>query len=161
MAADTLPSQSSSLCCAPPPYLLSHAHAHAHTSCYCLVISSSGFKTCMNIMDPTLFCNCYSIERSLNTVITYSNYGHKRFNSKPYTHPPFDLLCAPPPLCSAVTMSTSAVDSLQNALVDTISGTYLKRVRLLWVRLLVLVLTIPCLIVSLKVPPPPFPVLVT
>ena len=53
-------------------------------------------------------------------------------------------------------MSTSAVDSLQNALVDTISGTYLKRVRLLWVRLLVLVLTIPCLIVSLRVPPHTF-----
>ena len=51
----------------------------------------------------------------------------------------------------SVTMSTSAIDSLQNALVDTISGVYLKRVRLIWVRLLVLALTVPCMIVSLKV----------
>lgn len=51
----------------------------------------------------------------------------------------------------AVTMSTSAVDSLQNALVDTISGVYLKKVNLLWTRLLVLVLTVPCLVVSLRV----------
>ena len=51
-------------------------------------------------------------------------------------------------------MSTSAIDSLQNALVDTISGVYLKRVRLIWVRLLVLALTVPCMIVSLKVPLP-------
>ena len=48
-------------------------------------------------------------------------------------------------------MSTSAIDSLQNALTDTISGVYLKRVRLIWVRLLVLALTVPCMIVSLKV----------
>lgn len=47
-------------------------------------------------------------------------------------------------------MSTSSVDSLQNALVDNISGVYLRRVPLLWVRALVLVLTVPCLIVSLK-----------
>ena len=51
-------------------------------------------------------------------------------------------------------MSTSAIDSLQNALTDTISGVYLKRVRLIWVRLLVLALTVPCMIVSLKVCPP-------
>ena len=48
-------------------------------------------------------------------------------------------------------MSTSAVDSLQNALVDNISGVYLKHVKLIWVRMLVLVLTVPCLIVSLQV----------
>ena len=48
-------------------------------------------------------------------------------------------------------MSTSAVDSLQNALVDNISGVYLRTVPLLWVRALVLVLTVPCLVVSLKV----------
>ena len=51
-------------------------------------------------------------------------------------------------------MSTSAIDSLQNALTDNISGVYLKRVRLIWVRLLVLVLTVPCMVVSLKVRPP-------
>ncbi len=55
-------------------------------------------------------------------------------------------------------MSTSAIDSLQNALTDTISGVYLKRVRLIWVRLLVLALTVPCMIVSLKVRPAPRPV---
>ena len=61
--------------------------------------------------------------------------------------------CVSEPLCTcrSVTMSTSAIDSLQNALTDTISGVYLKRVRLIWVRLLVLALTVPCMIVSLKV----------
>lgn len=58
----------------------------------------------------------------------------------------------------SVTMSTSAIDSLQNALTDNISGVYLKRVRLIWVRLLVLVLTVPCMVVSLKVCSPCAPV---
>ena len=62
-----------------------------------------------------------------------------------------DLTFTLHPMCRSVTMSTSAIDSLQNALVDTISGVYLKRVRLIWVRLLVLALTVPCMIVSLKV----------
>lgn len=50
----------------------------------------------------------------------------------------------------SVSMSTSAVDSLQNAVVDTISGVYLKRSPLIWVRLLVLVLNVPPMIISLK-----------
>lgn len=52
----------------------------------------------------------------------------------------------------SVTMSTSAVDSLQNAIVDNISGVYLKHAPLLVVRALVLALTVPPMIVSLKVP---------
>lgn len=48
-------------------------------------------------------------------------------------------------------MSTSAVDSLQNGLTVTIAGVYLKKVPLVWVRLLVLILTVPCLVVSLQV----------
>jgi hypothetical protein len=51
----------------------------------------------------------------------------------------------------SVTMSTSAVDSLQNAIVDNISGVYLKNSPLLVVRGLVLLLTVPPMIVSLKV----------
>lgn len=51
----------------------------------------------------------------------------------------------------SVTMSTSAVDSLQNAIVDNISGVYLKHAPLLVVRGLVLALTVPPMIVSLKV----------
>jgi Na+/proline symporter len=50
----------------------------------------------------------------------------------------------------SVTMSTSAVDSLQNAIVDNISGVYLKNSPLLVVRGLVLLLTVPPMIVSLK-----------
>lgn len=50
----------------------------------------------------------------------------------------------------AVTMSTSAIDSLQNAIVDNVSGVWLRKAPLLWVRLLVLVLNVPPLVVSLK-----------
>mmetsp|Transcript_1562 Transcript_1562/g.4619 ORF Transcript_1562/g.4619 Transcript_1562/m.4619 type:complete len:552 (+) Transcript_1562:384-2039(+) len=50
----------------------------------------------------------------------------------------------------SVTMSTSAIDSLQNAIVDNISGVWLKKAPLLWVRMLVLVLNVPPLVVSLR-----------
>ncbi len=50
----------------------------------------------------------------------------------------------------SATMSESAIDSLQNAIVDNISGSFLKGLPLLWVRVLVLVLSIPVIIVSLQ-----------
>jgi len=50
----------------------------------------------------------------------------------------------------SVSMSTSAIDSLQNAIVDNISGVYLQHAPLLVVRGLVLLLTVPPMIVSLK-----------
>ncbi len=39
----------------------------------------------------------------------------------------------------------------QNAIVDNISGVYLKHANLWWTRALVLALNVPCIIVSLKV----------
>ena len=50
----------------------------------------------------------------------------------------------------SATMSTSAIDSLQNAIVDNISGSFLKSLPLLWVRVLVLVLNVPVIVVSLQ-----------
>jgi hypothetical protein len=51
----------------------------------------------------------------------------------------------------SATMSESAIDSLQNAIVDNISGSFLKGISLIWIRILVLVLSIPVIIVSLQV----------
>lgn len=51
----------------------------------------------------------------------------------------------------SVTMSESAIDSLQNAIVDNISGSFLKGLPLIWIRILVLVLSIPVIVVSLQV----------
>eukprot|EP00898_Chlorokybus_atmophyticus_P001957 jgi/Chlat1/2762/Chrsp187S00197 len=50
----------------------------------------------------------------------------------------------------AVTWSTSAVDSFQNAIVDTVSGVWLRGVPLMYIRALVLILNIPPIVVSLK-----------
>ena len=54
----------------------------------------------------------------------------------------------------SATMSESAIDSLQNAIVDNISGTFLKFLPLIWTRVLVCVLNIPVMVVSLQVTPP-------
>ncbi len=51
----------------------------------------------------------------------------------------------------SATMSESAIDSLQNAIVDNISGTFLKLLPLVWTRVLVCVLNIPVMVVSLQV----------
>ena len=51
----------------------------------------------------------------------------------------------------SATMSESAIDSLQNAIVDNISGTFLKFLPLIWIRVLVCVLNIPVMVVSLQV----------
>jgi hypothetical protein len=51
----------------------------------------------------------------------------------------------------SATMSESAIDSLQNAVVDNISGTFLKFLPLIWTRVLVCVLNIPVMVVSLQV----------
>ena len=51
----------------------------------------------------------------------------------------------------SATMSESAIDSLQNAIVDNISGTFLKFLPLIWTRILVCVLNIPVMVVSLQV----------
>ena len=51
----------------------------------------------------------------------------------------------------SATMSESAIDSLQNAIVDNISGSFLKDLPLIWVRALVLVLNVPVIVVSLQV----------
>ena len=51
----------------------------------------------------------------------------------------------------SATMSESAIDSLQNAIVDNISGTFLKALPLVWTRVLVFVLNIPVIVVSLQV----------
>ena len=53
----------------------------------------------------------------------------------------------------SATMSESAIDSLQNAIVDNISGTFLKFLPLIWTRALVFVLNIPVIVVSLQVSP--------
>lgn len=53
----------------------------------------------------------------------------------------------------SATMSESAIDSLQNAIVDNISGTFLKFLPLIWTRFLVCVLNIPVMVVSLQVTP--------
>ena len=55
----------------------------------------------------------------------------------------------------SATMSESAIDSLQNAIVDNISGTFLKFLPLIWIRVLVCVLNIPVMVVSLQVCIPP------
>jgi hypothetical protein len=57
----------------------------------------------------------------------------------------------------SATMSTSAIDSLQNAIVDNISGSFLKSLPLLWVRALVLVLNVPVIVVSLQARQNPCP----
>jgi hypothetical protein len=49
------------------------------------------------------------------------------------------------------TMSLSQVDSLQNAIVDSISGTFLRKVNVNWIRLLVLLLNIPVIVLSMQV----------
>ena len=51
----------------------------------------------------------------------------------------------------AATMSESAIDSLQNAIVDNISGSFLKGLPLIWIRVLVVILSVPVIIVSLQV----------
>ena len=51
----------------------------------------------------------------------------------------------------SATMSESAIDSLQNAIVDNISGSFAKNLPLVWVRALVLVLNVPVIVVSLQV----------
>ena len=51
----------------------------------------------------------------------------------------------------SATMSESAIDSLQNAIVDNISGTFLKFLPLIWTRVLVCMLNIPVMVVSLQV----------
>ncbi len=51
----------------------------------------------------------------------------------------------------AATMSESAIDSLQNAIVDNISGSFLKGLPLIWIRVLVIILSVPVIIVSLQV----------
>lgn len=56
----------------------------------------------------------------------------------------------------SATMSESAIDSLQNAIVDNISGTFLKFLPLIWIRVLVCVLNIPVMVVSLQVSMPLF-----
>lgn len=48
-------------------------------------------------------------------------------------------------------MSESAIDSLQNAIVDNISGSFLKGLPLIWIRVLVVILSVPVIIVSLQV----------
>jgi hypothetical protein len=48
-------------------------------------------------------------------------------------------------------MSTSAVDNYQNALADNIAGVFLKHYSVWWSRALVLILNIPCIVVSLRV----------
>ncbi|KAK9811347.1 hypothetical protein WJX72_002216 [[Myrmecia] bisecta] len=50
----------------------------------------------------------------------------------------------------AATMSLAAVDSLQNAIVDNISGVLLRRYSVWWSRALVVILNIPPIIVSLQ-----------
>ncbi|CAL8463678.1 g3212 [Coccomyxa elongata] len=50
----------------------------------------------------------------------------------------------------AATMSESAIDSLQNAIVDNISGSFLKGLPLIWIRVLVVILSVPVIIVSLQ-----------
>ena len=55
--------------------------------------------------------------------------------------------------CLSVTMSTSAVDNYQNAIVDNVAGVYLKDYSIWWSRLLVLLLNVPCIVVSLRVRP--------
>ncbi|KAK9917023.1 hypothetical protein WJX75_000095 [Coccomyxa subellipsoidea] len=50
----------------------------------------------------------------------------------------------------AATMSESAIDSLQNAIVDNISGSFCKGLPLIWIRVLVVILSIPVIIVSLQ-----------
>lgn len=54
----------------------------------------------------------------------------------------------------STTLSESAIDSLQNAIVDNISGVFLQNVPIIWTRLLVVLLNIPVIIVSLQVVPP-------
>lgn len=51
----------------------------------------------------------------------------------------------------SATMSESAIDSLQNAIVDNISGSFARNLPLVWVRALVLVLNVPVIVVSLQV----------
>ena len=53
--------------------------------------------------------------------------------------------------CLSVTMSTSNIDSYQNAIVDNISGVFLRNQNVLWSRLLVLALNAPCIAVSVQV----------
>ena len=53
--------------------------------------------------------------------------------------------------CLSVTMSTSAVDTLQNAITDNIAGVYLKDYSVWWSRLLVVGLNVPCVVISLRV----------
>ncbi|ORY01395.1 hypothetical protein K493DRAFT_298399 [Basidiobolus meristosporus CBS 931.73] len=50
----------------------------------------------------------------------------------------------------AVCMNTSAVDSMQNALVDSISSVFLKTRPVWWSRVLVVVVNVPLIILSLK-----------
>lgn len=55
----------------------------------------------------------------------------------------------------AATMSTSAVDSIQNAITDSVGATlvrpFFKRADITWIRALVVLLNIPPVVVSLKV----------
>ena len=48
-------------------------------------------------------------------------------------------------------MSTGAIDSYQNAIVDTISGVYLRNSNVLYSRALVVLLNVPCIVCSLQV----------
>ncbi len=58
----------------------------------------------------------------------------------------------------STTLSESAIDSLQNAVVDNISGVFLKDTPVIWSRLLVLLLNVPVIVVSLQVGTLPAPV---
>lgn len=58
----------------------------------------------------------------------------------------------------AATMSTSAVDSIQNAITDSVGATlvrpFFKQANVTWIRALVVLLNIPPVVVSLKVRQP-------
>ena len=51
----------------------------------------------------------------------------------------------------AITLSTSNQDSLQNGLVECVGGVFLKNAPVWITRVLVVILTVPCLVVSLQV----------
>lgn len=51
----------------------------------------------------------------------------------------------------AMTLSTSNQDSLQNGLVECVGGVFLKNAPVWITRVLVVILTVPCLVVSLQV----------
>lgn len=53
----------------------------------------------------------------------------------------------------AVVMSESAVDALQNALVNNVGGVFLKGCPIWWIRGLVILLNIPPMVISLQVNP--------